>query len=597
MNLHRCAFVALAVATAAVAQEQPYKGLGAESVTPEIVAKYAPPPLDVRFTRNIQALLDVRAPGLGIVAPGGKQLFFGWGITGSQQVFRLDQPKGFPIQMTGGEERTTLSAVTPDGTWVVLSRDVGGQENPGIYLQAPRGGPLVRVYHAPKVQAYVDFVSDDGRELYFHANDVTPDSYAIYKYDIASGNRTLVWGEKGRWAVADHMGRGGALKLLLVNAKTSFGREYVEFVPATRKVTPLLGAGEDVLYDAEYAAQPGELLVVTNKFRDFRTLYRWKMGSDSTPASFREVLAPEGRDVERFSLDHPRRHVYVQVNEGGYTRLTVLDAKTYARIALPLPANAEHAYAGMSTLDGRFVTIGGRDRAGAAHELRMGLGAQGADAVARARGSGGRSRGVRAGKAHDVPRARRHADPDVRPLSEGLCTRRESDSRSMPGDRDVPWRAGGRRRARASRRITRSSSTRATSWSEPNVRGSDGYGKAWLDADDGPKRLDVITDIEDAGRYRAHAMGAQRQGAARRRHRRQLRRLLDAGRDDDVRRHLRRRRVERRHQQSRDPSCTTLRRTGAACARPNTAIRTRMRKRCASFRPSTISTGCRGRCS
>jgi dipeptidyl aminopeptidase/acylaminoacyl peptidase len=34
---------------------------------------------------------------------------------------------------------------------------------------------------------------------------------------------------------------------------------------------------------------------------------------------------------------------------------------------------------------------------------------------------------------------------------------------------------------------------------EPNVRGSDGYGKAWLSADDGPKRLNVIGDIRDAG--------------------------------------------------------------------------------------------------
>src|SRR5262249_16798476 len=30
---------------------------------------------------------------------------------------------------------------------------------------------------------------------------------------------------------------------------------------------------------------------------------------------------------------------------------------------------------------------------------------------------------------------------------------------------------------------------------EPNVRGSDGYGKAWLSSDDGPKRLAVITPI------------------------------------------------------------------------------------------------------
>jgi dipeptidyl aminopeptidase/acylaminoacyl peptidase len=35
---------------------------------------------------------------------------------------------------------------------------------------------------------------------------------------------------------------------------------------------------------------------------------------------------------------------------------------------------------------------------------------------------------------------------------------------------------------------------------EPNVRGSDGYGKTYLDSDNGSKRLNVITDIEDCAR-------------------------------------------------------------------------------------------------
>ncbi|HEU4533672.1 MAG TPA: prolyl oligopeptidase family serine peptidase, partial [Polyangiaceae bacterium] len=38
-------------------------------------------------------------------------------------------------------------------------------------------------------------------------------------------------------------------------------------------------------------------------------------------------------------------------------------------------------------------------------------------------------------------------------------------------------------------------------FAEPNVRGSVGYGKKWEHADDGPKRLDVITDIEDAAKH------------------------------------------------------------------------------------------------
>ena len=36
---------------------------------------------------------------------------------------------------------------------------------------------------------------------------------------------------------------------------------------------------------------------------------------------------------------------------------------------------------------------------------------------------------------------------------------------------------------------------------EPNVRGSAGYGKTWIDSDNKEKRLNVITDIEDAARF------------------------------------------------------------------------------------------------
>lgn len=491
---------ALASATAAAQDSQPYQGLGAGSVAPEVVAKFAPPPLEARYTRNIESLFDVAAPGLGIVAPGGKRLYFGWNITGSLQVFRLDQPKGFPIQMTGGEQRTLLRAVTPDGKWVVLTRDVGGQENPGIYLQAPHGGRLVPVFHAPKVQAHFDFVTDDGRELYFHANDVAPDSYAIYKYDIAASTKTLVFGERGRWSVADHMGRGDALKLLLVNAKSSLGREYVEYVPATGSLTPLLGAGEEVQYDARYAAQPGELLVVTNKFRDFRTLYRWKVGGGGTQASFREVLAPAGVDVEGFSIDQPRRRVYVQANQGGYTRLTVLDAKTYAPIALPLPAGAEHVYAGLSTQDGRFVSIG----VSTAQAPRM---SYVWDWERKVLTQWLLPSAPEVDLAKFVPaKLVTYPARDGTPIPMFVrfpkgCAPGENPT-ADPCPVIVMFHGGPEAQARPGFSPYRQNFVDAGYiLAEPNVRGSDGYGKAWLDADNGPKRLDVIGDIEDAGRY------------------------------------------------------------------------------------------------
>ena len=120
---------------------------------------------------------------------------------------------------------------------------------------------------------------------------------------------------------------------------------------------------------------------------------------------------------------------------------------------------------------------------------------------------------------------------------------------------------------------------------EPNVRGSSGYGRKWLDADNGPKRLDVIGDIEDASRYVKAQYARNGKAPQGRRHGRQLRRLRDARRDDDVRGRVRRRRVERRHQQPR----VVPAQHGAVSARAAhlgvRRSRIAMPRRCASCRP------------
>ena len=86
--------------------------------------------------------MDVRAPGIGALSPDGKSLYFSWSITGIGQIWRVDGPRHFPQQVTGGEDSTALAAITPDGRILVIQRDRKGEENPGLYLQPVAGGPL-----------------------------------------------------------------------------------------------------------------------------------------------------------------------------------------------------------------------------------------------------------------------------------------------------------------------------------------------------------------------------------------------------------------------------------------------------------------------
>lgn len=490
--------------SAAFAQQGAYSGVGAGSVPPEKIARYAPPPLAPEVSRRIQAMLDVRAPGLGIVAPDGKRLYFSWSVTGTSQIWRLDGPRGYPVQMTGGEDRTAVSGITPDGKWLIVSRDVGGQENPGLYLQPADGGPFKTIQKIEKVRTFFDAVLDDSKTILFRSNDVKPDSYAIYSYDLATGQRTLLFGEPGLWQVEDYRGSGAGLRLLLGKATGALSGEYYEYDPAAKKLTPLLGVGEKNEYDASYAADPGELLVRTNRFGEFRRLYRWKMGSDVSPASFIPVSLDVKMDVSRFGIDRARRHVYLDINDGGYTRLRVLNAKTFAPEDLPLPRDADHLYARGGTLDGRFVTVGVETgKAPRTSYVWDWTSKSLTQWVVPSAPEVDLSSFVPA-KLMTYPARDGTPIPMFVRFPKGCAP--EENAGADPCPVLVDFHGGPEGQAQPGFSTYAQIFVGAGFvYVEPNVRGSDGYGKAWLDADNGAKRLNVITDIDDCGKWiRAH---------------------------------------------------------------------------------------------
>src|SRR5580698_3056193 len=225
-----------------------YKGLGAGSVSPAEVAKYAATPLDPKVSRHIQAMLDIRGAPSGPLASNGARRFYTSRLTGIAQVWRQDGPNKEPVQMTGGEDATSVVALAPDDSFVAVSRDVGGEENPGLYLLAPNGGPLRVVQHEAKVQTELQFIADDGKSLYYRANDREPSAYAIYKFDVATGAHDLVFGEPGLWSIADE--RPG--EWLLVKEIGSAQVEVYHYDVATKQLAPLLGQNEVEEYDVRF---------------------------------------------------------------------------------------------------------------------------------------------------------------------------------------------------------------------------------------------------------------------------------------------------------------------------------------------------------
>ncbi len=460
-----------------------YTGLGAESVTAAEIAKYTAPALEDRVSRRIQAMLDVRGAGSGLITSKGDRMIFGSRVTGTAQIWRQDGPMKFAVQLTGGEDRTAAVALAPDDSFVVVSRDVGGAENPGLYLMSPEGGPLALVQHTPKVQTALEFVSDDSKSLYFHANDIDPDSYAIYRWDIKAGKRELVFDQKGLWEVADHQGDNW----LLAKALGSSQIEIYQYEVKSKKLTPLLGQNETEEYDVAFGAKPGQVLVRTNKLGDFQRVYSLENGK-LTP------ITPDIKfDVESFAIDEPRARIYYRINENGYAKLAVMDAKTWKPLALPKLPDAENVNLGGVSRNGRFVQ----------------LAIDGSTLAPQSVTFDWQTRKLTTWRVPMTPeidtKKFAKASLEFYPSRDGtkipMFVRRPA-SCNGPCPVVVEFHGGPEGQSMAGFSGAGQLYVDAGFvFVQPNVRGSTGYGKSWLHSDDGPKRLSVISDIEDCAKY------------------------------------------------------------------------------------------------
>ena len=479
-------FVTTAVVASSSSPSRPAAAEGTEA-TPEVLARYAPPALPAELSRRVQAMFDVRSPGAGQLAPDGQRLFFNWTVTGTSQVWRVDGPQRFPVQLTGGEDPTTLQSVMPEGRRIVVSRDRGGAENPGLYLQSADGGPLDTIFQKDGVRAFLGYVTDDGASIFYTANDRKPDSYAIYRYDVAARRAELVFGEDGLWSIADNRPDG---RLLLSKATGSTTSEYYGYDPATKVLTPFLGQGEQEDYDVNFGIADGELLVRTPKLGDFQRLYRY-----STATRELVPVTPEiGFDIDSFSVNRNGGRILYTVNQGGYTRPAALDARTFAEVPLPSVPPSDHVYFGSTTRDGRYTAIAINSATSVPTSAVLDW-------------SSGQLTSWHRPSAPEVdPSGFAPAMLESYLARDGtripMFVRRPARCVPEPCPVIVEFHGGPESQAQAG-------------WDpgaqlfvdagfihvSPNVRGSDGYGKTWLHSDNGPKRLQVITDIEDCARF------------------------------------------------------------------------------------------------
>ncbi|MCQ4161715.1 prolyl oligopeptidase family serine peptidase [Roseomonas sp. GC11] len=446
----------------------------------------------------LERLLSTPATTLPAYAGDGR-LYVLHDAGGSAQVWEVPPGGGPARQRTHHADAVAFVAGLPDGG-AIFGRDGAGDERVQLYHLPPEGEarPLTA---SPAVIHGWGAVSPDGRHIAYTANARDPAHTDAWVMELATGAATCVAEVEGPHELPGWTPDGAGL--LLATAPRTFESTLFHVTrdgtAPPRDITP--HAGDARHLNPRWKKDGSGFWLLTDRGADSLALAFQAPGAAPTP-----LYAP-GFDVEKLEPSPDQSLLAVVVNEGGYSRLRLLDAATGAVVQEPEhPAGVitrlswapDGASLAFDLVGFRFPSAIWLARPGVAAATP--LGAPPAPPGLRDSGlrdSSLRDSGLRDWTSLHFPTHDGRQIPAFFALPEG----------PMPagGWPVLVWVHGGPAMQALPnwRPDLQAFLALGLGVLVPNVRGSTGYGRAYAELDDREKRLDSVADLAAAHAFLA----------------------------------------------------------------------------------------------
>ena len=290
------------------------------------------PPPDPQLEMRLSHYLQSRsATFLDWMADGSLLISTRFGET--EQVHRVAAPLGDRAQLTFYPDAIEWARAAKSGSGFAFLKDHSGDENAQVFYQGA-SGEARQLTSGASIHGSIVW-AHDGKRLAFYGNDRDPLSYDVYLVDVAAGHapQLLVGGGEDTWYPLDWSPDDSKL---LVWRYLSLSESYLYLADvATGALTPLDEKPRKAgIRGARFAPDGRGVYVMTDEDGEFTQL---KLKNPATHED-RRISPDVGWDVEDFDVSPDGRYVAYVLNEDGRSRLTVLDTlsnKTLAAAALP----------------------------------------------------------------------------------------------------------------------------------------------------------------------------------------------------------------------------------------------------------------------
>lgn len=434
----------------------------------------------MKKTYNIRDFLEVKAAGGASFSPDGKRVAYLSNSTGTSQVFLIPTGGGESEQLTDFQDPVSFVQFSPVENVLIFGKAEGGNERTQLYLLDITTRQITGVTRKPDIKHDFGAWSPDGKNICFASNERNGKDFDVYVMAIDTREKHCIF-DGGEWCAAEGFSpqgmyvvvrkkhSGANMDLYLCNLKTG----------SVEHITPHDG---NVFYAGSlWLPDESAFFLVQDQGREFAGLARYSI----VKRKFQYVFTPDW-DIGSVSMDRDSKNIAITLNEEGYRRMTIYDIETFETRAYHLPAG--DIYHTKFSEDGSQMAfcLGDSRRTSDVWILNL-----------------------QTGKSHQLTHSYQGVPPEA--MVEPELIRFESfDGLSVPAFVYRPKKTKQRMKIPviinihggpeaqyqpAYQSVIQYLVYRGYAVIAPNVRGSSGYGKAYMALDDVEKRLDSVRDI------------------------------------------------------------------------------------------------------
>jgi dipeptidyl aminopeptidase/acylaminoacyl peptidase len=295
-------------------------------------AAAAPPPAD-ELTRRVTLLAGVGRSSSPSFSPDGNRVAFVSDLAGVPQAFVMPTRGGWPVQITSGADPVGEVAWSPRGDRIAYTVLPGGGLNAQVYLARPDGSDARRITDGGKENNRLGVWSKDGKLLTVGSNRRDATTFDSYVVDVAAGRLRLVYesdkGSGGLTSLSDDA------RLAVRTAAASRGDSNLFLVDiATGNRTLLTPHTPPALFHGVIAPDGKAVYLTSNDGRDLAAFSRIRLGK-SGPGAIEVLAARADGELESFTVNHAGTVAALAWNVGGKTELSFIDLNTGASAAGP----------------------------------------------------------------------------------------------------------------------------------------------------------------------------------------------------------------------------------------------------------------------